>query len=343
MNDTDWAVVVGVQFYPGPGLTDLGGPKNDAEAFKDWLLDPQGGALNFEHVKSIVSPPHKPVSLDDAEPTEVRVRKAIEEIQDQAVFDPLTRRKSVGRRLYLYFAGHGFSPRPDQTALLMADATKQHIGPPYHWLADFTAEWFYHAGYFDEILLFMDCCRESYDVPAVNIPWKDEFVADFRRVRRFYAYATGWTLLSREIPDDNGVTRGIFTRSLIDGLRGRAVEVNGNRITTRSLQKYLIDSIKIDENNFLRDSDFIADEFEITRLAGAPNTFLVRIMIPPQVANCRVEVWDDAAMLYSTTASGGDVWQVQLGKGLYKALIPEMTRKRLFEVNGAGEPDVEFP
>jgi hypothetical protein len=343
MNDTDWAVVVGVQFYLGKGFSDLAGPRNDAEAFKQWLIDPQGGGLREDHVKLVVSPSNRPGSLDDAEPTVQKVLKAFEAIQEQAVFNLDRRRSMVGRRLYLYFAGHGYAPRTDQTALFMADATERHIGPNYHWLADYTADWFYHAGYFDEILLFIDCCRERFDLPSVNIPWKEEFAADFRSVRRFYAYATGWTLLSREQPDDNGVMRGVFTRALIDGLRGRAVESAGSRITTASLKRYLMDSVRQDGNSILMDSDFIADDFPVAALAGAPEVFPVNIKIPAAAAGRQVQVKDArAALLESKLAAGGEVWRVQLGKGLYKALVPDLSLTKLFEVSGAGDPDVEF-
>jgi hypothetical protein len=338
MANTDWAIVVGVQTYPG--LSSLGGPKNDAENFCEWLLDGNGGAVDQANVQLIVTPPKKHfLSAKDARPTEEKVRLAAEAIQDQANKNLLkTGQKYVGRRLYLYFAGHGFSPRTDQTALLMANATKQHVGPPYHWLGDYTANWFWQAGYFDEILLFMDCCRENYDVPQVNIPWLPEMAADFKeRVKRFYAFATGWTLLSRELPDQNGTVRGVFTRALVAGLRKEAVEANSNRVTTRSLQKYLTDSLPA-----LKDSDFITDDFVITTVGAAPPGFPVKIKTPAQAAGRRIELWDSTRLVDSTQANGAGVWQVNLGKGLYKALIPDLGLKQLFEVNGAGEPDVEF-
>ena len=41
MANDDWAVVVGVRLYPDLG--DLDGPENDAQAFYDWLVAPEGG------------------------------------------------------------------------------------------------------------------------------------------------------------------------------------------------------------------------------------------------------------------------------------------------------------
>jgi hypothetical protein len=53
----------------------------------------------------------------------------------------------VGRRLYLYFAGHGFAPTDTETALLMANATRTRGG--HHIPGRSYAEWFYRAGYFN--------------------------------------------------------------------------------------------------------------------------------------------------------------------------------------------------
>jgi hypothetical protein len=341
MNETDWALVVGVQFYPALG--DLDGPKNDVEAFKAWLLDPQGGDMNPEHILTVTSPDGPPQNEDDAEPTVEKVLKAAKKIKNQATFDAQSNRNYVGRRLYLYFAGHGFSARADRTALLMANASDEEVGPNFHWLADANADWFYKAGYFDEILLFMDCCREEYDQPVVDV-WKPESYPNFRDVRRFYAYATGWSLLSREIELTGGIKRGVFTCALIEGLRSRGNVPKTNRVTTRSMRDYLIASVKVDSTNALKESDFIVDDFEIVRLPNAPGTYPVRIKLPAGAANCQVEVQNgDFETIFSTTANAGEVWEVALGKGLYQVVIPGLLPEgKPFRVTGAGGIDVEL-
>ncbi len=43
MAKDDWAIVVGIRFYPE--LDNLDGPENDAKAFRNWLVSPTGGAV----------------------------------------------------------------------------------------------------------------------------------------------------------------------------------------------------------------------------------------------------------------------------------------------------------
>jgi hypothetical protein len=72
----------------------------------------------------------------------------------------------VGRRFYIFLAGHGItplraaSPIMDDTALLMADADTSDL---LHLAGLGYAEWFRTAGAFDEIVLFTACrmCRLS--------------------------------------------------------------------------------------------------------------------------------------------------------------------------------------
>ena len=119
MANKDCAIVVGVWSYPG--LSDLSGPENDAVAFADWVRRPGPGDVPSNRVKLIVSSDFAPLpfpTVDQAKPT----RDGIE-----AAFDWLNRlaRESndqgtglnAGRRLYLYFAGHGFAPILDESAL----------------------------------------------------------------------------------------------------------------------------------------------------------------------------------------------------------------------------------
>jgi hypothetical protein len=179
MNSEDWAIIVGVQCYPE--LEDLGGPENDARAFKNWARSPRGGNVPSQNVELIVTSQFRPPfsSVDLARPTAERVHQAFEKLQNIANANAargLSRR--VGRRLYIYMAGHGFAPRDDQTALLMANATRVRIGPGYHILGQYNADWFFKAGYFDEIALFMDCCRELYTAPALDMPYGEVIAMD---------------------------------------------------------------------------------------------------------------------------------------------------------------------
>lgn len=110
------------------------------------------------------------------------------------------------------------------------------------------------------------------------MPWAPDTASDFtQRVKRFYAYATRWSLLTREMMDSGGRTRGVFTRALLEGLKGAAHEPGSQQITTASLKKYLLDSIG--EPN-LMPSDFVADDFVLCD-AQQTASFPVVISLPP--------------------------------------------------------------
>ena len=47
-----YAIVIGIDRYPG--FRDLGGACNDAEAFAEWLTDPNGGDVPAENVRTLL-------------------------------------------------------------------------------------------------------------------------------------------------------------------------------------------------------------------------------------------------------------------------------------------------
>jgi hypothetical protein len=348
MAKEDWGIVIGIQRYPAFDTDDerLRGPDNDAKAFRDWLVDKTGGDVPEGQVilitTSSFNPPFSSPSV--AKPTEELIRMAIEDLQKIADQSSTGR---IGRRLYLYMAGHGFASRENQTALLMANATKRNVGPPYHWLGEYTANWFCRAGYFDEIILFMDCCRDNYQVPQINKPWLSVTASDFsERVKRFYAFATRWGLKSREL-EFNGVTHGIFTYELLEGLRGKAsVPISGEHsvksnpaITTESLKRYLMDAMKA-RQQLVMDSDFIYDMFEIAVLPPALYTYAITVHLPPGSTGKSLEIRNDKYMLIDETIAAPPQWQLSLEKGYYAVQIPSDNLQKLFAVNGTGAVDV---
>jgi Caspase domain len=241
MASDDWAVVVGISAYPDLAPPALNGPENDAKSVAVWLRSPTGGNVPKRQIQLILSSDYRQPFADvySAKPTGQKVQEAIGRLhqigrQNKDAGKPET----VGRRLYLYLAGHGFAPSDDQTALLSANANRTDIGPGYHILGPYNADWFARAGYFSEIVLIMDCCRETYTAPSLNKPYG---VMINRKkldgVRRFHAFATQWSGLSRERLMADGVVRGIFTTALLAGLKG-AASVSG-KVTTVTLRDYL--------------------------------------------------------------------------------------------------------
>ena len=220
----DWAIVVGIRRYPELG--DLNGPENDARAFHEWVTSPAGGAVSKNQAKLLLSsgfPP--PVIPRDALPSDREVHALFEMLDDIAVQNQENGKGlQVGRRLYL-FPGHGCAPKFEESAILMANATRRRV---YHIPGKPSADWFYRSGYFREIALFMDCCREPYENVVLHLPsWIDLTLPDIvDKSRRFYGFGTKWSRRAREkeFPDNSGTYRGVFTLALLDGLRGAAYD-----------------------------------------------------------------------------------------------------------------------
>jgi hypothetical protein len=245
MAENDWAIVVGIDTYFDSTLPPLKGPENDAREFYEWVRAADGGDVPESQAFLVLSStfPRPFASLTDAKPT-------VNEIV--ALFDTLRARAAanadnpdigyrVGHRIYLFFAGHGFAPshRQDQTALLVADADTA-TAQLAHVLGTYMADTLYQLRLFDEVFLFMDCCRSSSECAQLFMPYGDDQAPDFWKVRRFYAYGARAGQEARERDFGDGKYHGIFTRTLLDGLRGAAYDPEEpSRITAESLQNLL--------------------------------------------------------------------------------------------------------
>jgi hypothetical protein len=233
---TDYAIVVGINDY-NSGIPVLQGAVNDARLFREWLLDPNGGGLDPNNITFIcsTSPPNgKPLR---------------EEIED-VILSYFTHRHQTseprGRRLYLYFAGHGVtpnSPNDDDCGIVMANALLIALRALPGRL---TARRVHRAALFSEVVLIMDCCREvaGYVVAESGLPQE---VGNSSQNPYLYALAADWALTAteRELPhpfDPNGPSsiQGVFTHALLRGLTS-AVEEESREVTSTSLKKFVVD------------------------------------------------------------------------------------------------------
>jgi hypothetical protein len=256
---TDRAVVVGISHYPG-GFLPLQGPVLDAFDFNAWLLEPTGGGLTDDQVRLITTPFPPPGDLKTARPVEHEIQEAFDELDDLAQRNGGNGQgPRVGRRLYLYFSGHGLAPanvvRRYETAVLMANANERRLG--YHIPGRGYADWFHASGFFDEVLLFMDCCREGVRTVSVRDPHFDSWPTGAWPARGFYAFGTRWLGRARErYFADLKQTRGVFTRALTAGLRGAARDPLTGAVTTSTLRDYLFRSMR----TFLDPADLAAPD-----------------------------------------------------------------------------------
>lgn len=346
MSDTDWAIVVGVWLYPG--LADLSGPESDAVAFADWLRRPGPGDVPPAQMQLILSSDFAPPfpTIAQANPTRDRIEAAFDQLDALAQANKSQGKGlRVGRRLYLYFAGHGFAPMLDESALLMANATRTRVR--YHVAGKSWANWFYKAGYFDEIVLLMDCCRENYPSSPVNpVGYGD--ITGANQGKRFFGFGTKWKKVSweRQMPD--GKIHGVFTTALLSGLRGAAADIQTGLVTASSLRNYLLNYMKdflssedrqnpdIEEEPDVNDPDNAGDTMVFAKVT--PPSYNVQIQLPPSSAGKTINVLTSNFQVIASTTANGPVWTVPLKRGTYMVKIVGNGQEKVFDVRGS-EPD----
>ena len=132
----------------------------------------------------------------------------------------------------------------------------------------------------------MDCCRltdlllERIWIPIMDKP--DPMAAG--KVKRFYAFATGLGRTSRETPY-NGIVRGIFSRILLDGLKGAASRDAQGRVTTLTLGSYLEAELKQVKINGEEQTPHFPCKDEIVLFEGRPPSCVtVRLRLTQPVA-----------------------------------------------------------
>lgn len=290
MSNTDWALIVGVSRYREKRFGDLEGPERDAREFFAWVTSPQGGGIkNRRHVRLILSPrggkgkpAHKP------KPTAEQITEFFEELEEVAKANAAKGKGlKVGRRFYIFLSGHGFKPTDEETALLTANAQMDVL---HHLPAKAWANLFYKGLRFEEIVLFMDCCRPLVPkTPIVPPLLKIAPDPSYRNVGKvFYAFATSSGRTARERAMEDGKVRGVFTAALLEGLKGAAAtDPDRKEITTADLRNYLYNSVErfTDPKNpavklrpVVEPSQNETLDFVIGR--AEPKTFPVRIHLP---------------------------------------------------------------
>lgn len=338
----DHAIVVGISRYPGLG--DLAGPENDAGEFTRWLLSPTGGDVPCEHVRTIVSSDYPaPPDPHTAEPTVAAVQECLDALlvrsevnQENGVGH------RVGRRLYLYFAGHGFEPEPEQVVLLAANAARRR---GYHVAGVAYADYFRRCGIFSEVLLFMDCCRQSmYQIPLSAPSLAPMMDTDAPECAKwFMAFATKWSRTSREKPLD-GRSRGIFTAALLRGLSGDAADPDG-RITDESLAGFLYLHMKdvltpeeLEDPDIPKLPDIHYDRDPHNRILisnVAPPEYGVELRASADVIGQQLTIRDGAfKVVFSDRVAGAPI-VARLPRGLYLAQILPGGQEAPFSLPGA--------
>ena len=345
MNANDHAILIGINSYPelgeGGKAADLNGPGNDVDAVRAWLVDPRGGAFppdtpNIHELRSLPA-----MTAASARPTVDELDSLVARLDEIAVANRKAGKgQQVGRRLYLYMSGHGFSPSRQRACLFSANA-RERLGLNVHatgWL-----NWLQDSGYFREYVLWVDACMNRMSFLQPHDPPLPPVVVSNPPLANFVAFAAQRPLkaVEKAIVEDQGKTHGIFTWTLLEGLRGAAADANG-RVTGTSLANWVRNAQSARYSQSDRDDRDVAQEPEIVqqdaglvfaRGVSAP-AYDVALSFPTVTQSASARLWSGSppTVLRTIPIDAAATVVIELRPGLYVVDVPAAGLRQGFEV-----------
>lgn len=320
----DHALVIGINEY-GAGIRPLEACHNDARRFEQWLVSNDGGQVPAANVTCILSR------------TDAAGRRLPDftEIEDAvySLFTGFTTRRQRGRRLYLYFAGHGLQPKDLQTGeidclVLVANATKGLLGRNVH--ARETAELFRKTA-FEEVVLFVDCCLEQADgsVARNAFAFIDQVTTLIQAAggtfgKLAYGIATTEHGLAFEtdlqVPGEPAaLKRGRFTFSLLEGLRCALDPETAGAVTIKSLAGYTSSMMAV-QGGPSQVPQFSPGHFVLCRPPIPSTTVVVKLRDPGRGVEVRRNAFEPYPA--APVVMAPDLVRFQLPPGLYELRQP---------------------
>jgi uncharacterized caspase-like protein len=352
MNAEDHAIVVGIASYPGFGRTqaeprDLQGPDNDAQAVYNWIVSSRGGDVPPANVTLVRSGAY-PAAADvlGALPGKQQIIDGFDRLDALAEqHDHANQGLRVGRRLYLYMSGHGFAPRRKEAAVFVANATRTRT---HHVFASRWYEWFSNAEYFDELVLWMDCCM-VFDLTVAPEGAGYRTLQGTTPTKMFSAYAAKFPqqAVERMMPGD-GRVHGVFTYTLLEGLANAVEARETGQVTSASLKGYLLTEMSKNMSSDQRNDPSVSQEPDFgfddpmvfCTVENIPLT-TVRLTFPAAAESRTFRVLTGAP---AKEAATGTVQQgtgtVQLPPGFYFVKVDGLTLSSGFEIVGAANANV---
>ena len=344
MNTEDHAILIGIGHYPEFGDNrsplHLQGPHNDVDSIRAWLVDPHGGGFPPDTKKIHVVKATAADTAADARPTMSELDKLIGDLDDLA-----TERKNnhqlplIGRRIYIYMSGHGFSPGRQRACLFTSDA-KERLTSNVH--ATGWINWLQDSGYFREFVLWFDACmnRASFippHDPPLPIP-----TGPNPPLANFVALAAQRPLKAVELPiiQDGGKTHGVFTWTLLEGLRGAAADING-RVTGRSLADWLrnAQSARYDprdrgDRDVAQEPEVVQEDAGLIFARGVvPPVYEVSLSFPPDAKGKQAQLWAGTPPVVVQSFRVEDTsQQFSLRPSLYLVEVADANLRHGFEV-----------
>ena len=214
-----------------------------------WLTSPDGGAVPAANLRKITVTAAEEAAftgIGDARPRRSDVDQALLSVTAKAR-DDVSADRAVwnATRLYFYVSGHGIAPLSGEAALVLADANEDSLGQNIE--LSLYNQWYAACGYFSEVVMLADCCREQLGgtPPAIAPPF-NLCAAPYGQTLSLVGYATGLGGVAYEplqVPNPN-IGRGYFTRALLAGLGGGAPDpLAAGAVTSRSLGPYVRDLV----------------------------------------------------------------------------------------------------
>lgn len=229
----------------------------------------------------------------------------------------------IGQRLYLYFSGHGMARVRHECALITSEALRPHHMS--HVIATSWIENLCNLEYFNEYVLWMDCCSEfnltltpSYTHFDVVAPIDPQPPCLVMTSAKFPGLS-----IERQI-EEGGRFRGVFTHFLLLGLKGHARNPESGTLTTKDLRGYLIAAMsnymtafKTQANRYSLEPGFIHDDeidFPQPALAAAR-----RIAVPDVIASgVKVRVLNSRKQQVQKAIVADGGFESSLAAGFYK-------------------------
>lgn len=234
----DYAVVVSINDYL-EGIPTLKGAINDGELFCEWLVNPVMGGLNPDNVYFYASQ-----SPTDSLP----IRSFVEDHLGTFFTKASGAGIPVGRRLYLFLAGHGYSSPNVRSgpALVMANARSDMIRGLLGWKA---ADAMHGTGIFSEVMLVMDCCAEVAGHAELDCFLPRYLNPSLPQKAFVYVQAASVGAMTAEQLMDHPLRQseaqrwqGLLTNTLLKALV-TAADPSGD-VTSGSLKRYIEASLK---------------------------------------------------------------------------------------------------
>jgi uncharacterized caspase-like protein len=343
MNELHFAVVVGINRYPGIE-NQLTTAREDAEAFAGWLTAPGEGGLENGHVRLIIADAAEENTFTDywrARPVRQEVITALAEFHHTV--EEVDASSWQNTRLYVYVSGHGVVPPAGRGALLFADSSPPKYFSDHLDLGQYE-QLYEQVTPFREVILLADCCREIVEgTPVASAP---PFGGPRRgATRRVLAFATAYSRKAAAPLDDNRGDdpngRGFFTKALLEGLRGKAThDPRTGAIRSDHLEAYLYARVPAlaAEYDYEQQAELIHARPGTIELARVRvERFPVELRLPAgwngQVTVTGVE---DKVEVFPVASATGAL-RFELPNGVYKAALEPGPRSALFEVEGKGE------